>query len=55
MISYKGYEVGQASNHHIWISKDDRAVMHAQCDKKLTDDELKEMVDNYIELKEIRK
>lgn len=50
MIEYKGYKVGQASNHHVWITKDDRMVLHSQCNKPKTDDELRKMVDNYIEI-----
>lgn len=50
MIQYKGYEVGQAPNHHVWITKDSRVVLHAHCTKPKTDDELRAMVDNYIEL-----
>ena len=50
MIKYKGYEVCQASNRHIWITKDGRMVLHSQCNKPKTDDELREIVDNYIEI-----
>ena len=50
MIKYKGYQAGQAENYHLWIVKDGKAVLHAQCDKPLSDDELKEKVDAYIEL-----
>ena len=50
MIEYKGYVVGQAPNHHVMISKDGRLVLHAQCNEPKTDDELREMVDFYIEL-----
>lgn len=50
MIEYKGYEVRQVPNRHVWITKDSRLVLHAHCTKLMTDDELREMVDNYIEL-----
>ena len=54
MINYKGYKAGQAPNHHVWITKDEgnvvNMVCHAQCSRPLTDDELKGIVDNYIEL-----
>ena len=54
MIEYKGYRVGQAPNHHVWITKNENGVIHmvchAQCHKPLSDDELKVIVDNYIEL-----
>lgn len=49
MIEYKGFQVGQAENYHLWIVKDGKTVLHAQCDKPLSDDELKAKVDAYIE------
>ena len=51
-MEYKGYKVEQAPNYHVWVTKDGRMVLHAQCNKPKTDDELKEVVDNYIELTE---
>lgn len=52
MIEYKGYEVMQVPNRHVWIAKDGKVVLHAHCTKLKTDDELRAMVDNYIELTE---
>ena len=52
MLSYKGYEITQAPNHHVWIAKDGKRVLHAQSSKPKTDDELREMVDAFIELTE---
>ena len=54
-MKYKGYEVGQAPKHHIWITKDGKRVMHSQCNKPLSEDGLKEVVDNYIEFMELMK
>ena len=45
------YTVCQASNNHITIAKDGKMVMHASCTKKKSDDELREMVKYYEELK----
>lgn len=52
MIKYKGFEVGQAPNHHVWITKDRKMVLHSQCKEPKTEDELRKMVDFYIELTE---
>lgn len=50
MIEHKGYEVMQVANYHVWIGKDNKLVLHANFEEEKTDDELREMVDNYIEL-----
>ena len=52
MIEYKGYKVMQVSNFHVWIGKDNKLVCHANCEEEKTDDELRAMVDSYIELTE---
>ena len=52
MIEYKGYEAMQVSNFHVWIGKNDKLVCHVNCEEEKTDDELRAMVDNYIELTE---
>lgn len=53
-IEHKGYVVLQdAYNHHVMILKDKKMVMHSQCDSKKNDDELREMVDNYLTLMEM--
>lgn len=54
-IQHKGYEVTQASNNHLWITKDGKTVMHSQCNKPLSEDGLKEAVDDYIEFMELMK
>ena len=53
-IEHRGYTVEQTSNYHIWIGKKGKMVCHAQCTKKLTDDELKEYVDTLLEIIERR-
>lgn len=52
MVEYKGYIAEQAYNNHVIILKDDKMILHASCDKKKTDDELKEMIDAFILLKQ---
>lgn len=51
-ITYKGYTVSQAENNHIMITKGEE-VFHAQCNKKLSEEGLKQQVENYIKLKEL--
>ena len=50
MEEYKGYKVTQVPNNHVVITKDGKLVMHVQCNKPKTDDELKDIVKLYIEL-----
>ena len=50
MINYRGCTVSQASNNHVTICKDDEMVFHASLDKRLTDDELREQVDFYLDI-----
>lgn len=47
-IEHLGYTISQANNNHIMICKDDAMVMHINCSKKLTEDELKEQLDFYF-------
>lgn len=49
-IEHRGYTVEQTSNNHIWIGKNGQMVCHAQCDKRLTDDELRGRVDALLKL-----
>ncbi len=49
MIEYKGYKITQAPNNHIGITKEGRAVAHIQGNKKLTEDELKETIEWFID------
>lgn len=48
MIEYKGYEIKQAENNHVSVLQDGKKVFHAQCKKKLTENELKGIVDSFI-------
>lgn len=45
VLHHNGYKIIQCTNNHIQIYKDDRIVYHASCNKKMTEDELKEQVD----------
>lgn len=47
---YKGYTISQASNNHIMITKDNKMVFHAQCNKKLNTKELKQHIEWYIKM-----
>lgn len=50
-LTHRGYTVVQsAQNHHVMIGKDGKRVFHGQVDHSMTDDELREYVDNYITL-----
>lgn len=52
-VEHKGYTVVQSPrNHHIMIGKDGRMVYHAHYDHQLTEDELKQRVDDYLALAE---
>lgn len=53
MISVGNYTVAQASNHHVHIyAPDGHRMAHINCRRKMTDEELCEMVDYMIGLKE---
>lgn len=49
-VKYKGYQVSQAKNNHVAIAKDNEMIFHANCRKKLSEDELKNLVDWYINI-----
>lgn len=52
-LTYKGYTVVQSNrNHHVMIGKDGKMVHHAAVDHRATDKELRQMVDDYLELVE---
>lgn len=52
-VEHKGYTVVQSPrNHHIMIGKDGKMVYHAHYDHQLTEDELKQRVDDYLTLAE---
>lgn len=49
VIKYKGYVISQSLyNYHVMITKDDKMVFHASINEKLTDDDLKNIVDFYL-------
>ncbi len=55
-IEYKGYTITQDKlNWHVMITKNGRMVMHSQCNKLLSADELCSMVDDYISMKGVVK
>lgn len=47
-INYKGYEISQASNNHVMICKNNKMMFHAQCNKELNEDELKQELELYL-------
>ena len=49
-INYKGYTISQASNNHIMICKDKQMLFHAQCSKKLNEDDLKQELELFLKL-----
>lgn len=49
-INYKGYTISQASNNHIMICKDKQMLFHAQCNKKLNEDDLKQELELFLKL-----
>lgn len=52
-VNYKGYKISQASNNHIMILKGNEMVFHVNAIKKLTEEELKEQIDNFLNLLEL--
>lgn len=48
-IKHGEYTAAQASNNHLYIYKDGRLVLHAQFSKKMSEEELREKIDFYIE------
>lgn len=55
-INYKGYKISQASNNHVMICKDNQMLFHAQCNKKLNENDLKQELELFLKLdKELKK
>lgn len=49
-LEHRGYVVVQSPrNHHVMIGKDGRTVYHASYDRPMTDDELRQAVDTYVD------
>ena len=52
-MQYNGYEVTQSPiNNHIWITKDGQPIAHINCTEKKSDEELMEIVDFMLEMRE---
>ena len=49
-INYKGYTISQANNNHIMICKDKQILFHAQCNRKLNEEELKQELEVYLKI-----
>ena len=47
---YRNCTVVQNSNNHVIIFQNNEMVFHASLDKRLTDDELREQVDFYLDI-----
>lgn len=61
IVRHKGYEAKQTvfgkpgdGCYQVMILKNGRMLLHALWDKKLTADELKKEIENYIELRGMR-
>jgi len=55
-LEHLGYIIVQSPrNHHVMIGIDGRMVYHAHYDHPLTDDELRQRVDDYITMAEAKK
>lgn len=52
-INYKDYEISQAKNGHVMICKDNQMLFNAQCNKKLSEKELKQELEYCLKLIEI--
>lgn len=46
VIHHKGYIITQATNNHVTITKNGEFISHSQCIEKLSEDDLKAMVDH---------
>ena len=53
-IEYKGYTIVQSDyNNHVMIADaEGRMMMHASCTRRMSDKELREMVERYISMTE---
>ena len=49
-LEHRGYVIVQSPrNNHVMIGKDGRTVYHASYDRPMTDDELRQAVDTYVD------
>lgn len=47
-ITYKGVTAIHAKNHHVVLIHNDRIIAHFSCNKKKSEQELKELIDFYL-------
>lgn len=52
-INYKGYTISQAKNNHIMICKDNQMLFHAQCNKKLNEEQLKQELELFLKINKV--
>lgn len=51
-VEHRGYFIQQSDyNNHIMIIKDERMVLHSQYEEKLTEKQLRGIVDGYLKYK----
>ena len=55
VVTVGEYTIVQTTNHHVHLVKDRKIVMHAQCAKSLTEEELKKEIEFYKRLQEKNK
>lgn len=49
-LEHRGYVIVQSPrNNHVMIGKDGRTVYHASYDRPMTDEELRQAVDTYVD------
>lgn len=49
-LEHRGYVIVQSPrNNHVMIGKDGRTVYHASYDRPMTDDELRQTIDTYVD------
>lgn len=52
-MEYRGCEVTQSlGNNHIWVTKNGQPLLHINCSEKKSDEELKEIADMMLEMRE---
>ncbi|MBQ6946764.1 MAG: hypothetical protein IJN42_01845 [Clostridia bacterium] len=51
-IEHRGYEATQASNGHVMVFQDGAACMHVSFTEEITEEELREVVDDCISVVE---
>lgn len=51
-VTYRGVTASQAKNNHVILARFDHMVMHVACDRELSEDELKCLIDDYFYIKD---